>query len=76
MNNDNVWPGLPTGPDEHEQRSDLEQQDVASLQTELNEQKRIGNAMHSPFDHNRVQPPGSGDSAGGRVRINRDHWGE
>ncbi len=51
---DHVWPGLPTGPNEHETRSGIERQDVASLQTELREQDRIGNAQRSPFDHNRV----------------------
>ena len=73
---DKVWPGLPTGPDEHEQRQDLEQQDVASLQREQAEQQRIADGMIEPFGHNRVTPPGSGDGAGGRVRINPDHWGE
>jgi hypothetical protein len=51
---DDVFPGHPTGPNEFEQRQEVEQQDVASLQTELNEQERIGNAQSSPFDHNRV----------------------
>ena len=73
---DKVWPGLPTGPNEHETREQAEQADRDSLQTELNEQMRIGGEQTGPFDHNRVQPPGSGDDAGGRVRINPDHWGE
>lgn len=51
---DQVWPGQPTGPIEHETRSGLERQDVASLQTELNEQRRIGNEQVSPFRHNRL----------------------
>lgn len=51
---DQVWPGLPTGPDEHEKRPRVEELDVASLQTELNEQRRIGNEQISPFGHNRV----------------------
>ncbi len=73
---DKVWPGLPTSPNEHETREQAERADRESLQTELNEQQRIGNAQRSPFDHNRVQPPGSGDDAAGRVRVNRDHWAE
>ena len=71
---DKVWPGLPTGPNEHETRDQAESADVASTQNELFEQQRIGNAQQSPFDHNRVPTPGSG--AGGRVRINSDHWAE
>jgi len=51
---DKVWPGLPTGPNEHETRSGIERQDVAALQTELEEQRRIGNEQMSPFSHNRV----------------------
>lgn len=73
---DKVWPGLPTGPNEHETREQAESADVASLENELNEQERIGNVMLGPFDHNRVPTPGSGDGAGGRVKINPDHWGE
>lgn len=69
---DDVFPGMPTGPSEHETRSGVERQDVDSLQTELNEQGRISAGMHNPFDKNRVTPPGSGDGAGGRVRVNRD----
>lgn len=71
---DKVWPNLDTGPNEHETREQAEQQDVASLEREQFEQQRIGNAQRSPFDHNRVTPPGTG--SGGRVRVNRDHWGE
>jgi len=51
---DQVWPGRPTGPNEHEQRHEVEQHDVASHQTELDEQKRIGDAQRSPFAHNRL----------------------
>jgi hypothetical protein len=51
---DKVWPNMPTGPNEFEQRQDVEQQDVASLQNELNEQQRIADGMHNPFDKNRV----------------------
>ena len=51
---DDIFPGLRTGANEHEQKHDVEQQDAASLQRELNEQERIGNAQRSPFDHNRV----------------------
>ncbi len=51
---DDVWPGLPTGPNEHETRSGVERQDVASLQRELQEQRRIGNEQVNPFGHNRV----------------------
>jgi len=51
---DNVWPGLPTGPNEHETREQAETQDVSSLQRELDEQQRIADGMHSPFDKNRV----------------------
>ena len=71
---DDIWPGLPTGPNDQETREQAERADVDSLQTELNEQQRIGNAQRSPFDHNRVPIPGEG--SGGRVRVNRDHWGE
>ena len=68
---DDVFPGLPTGPNEHETREQAETQDVNSLQTELNEQDRLGNEMFDPFAANRVPTPGSGDGAGGRVRRNR-----
>lgn len=51
---DRVWPGLPTGPNEHETRSGVERQDVASLQNELQEQRRIGNEQEHPFSQNRV----------------------
>ena len=71
---DKVWPGLPTGPNDHKTREQAESDYNDHLQTELNEQQRIGNGQRSPFDHNRVQPPGTG--SGGRVRVNRDHWGE
>lgn len=49
-----VWPGLPTGPKEYETRPEIERQDAASLQTELEEQRRIGRELSNPFDHNRV----------------------
>ena len=51
---DKVWPGLPTGPNEHETRGQAEHADRNSLHNELNEQQRIGNARYSPFDQNRV----------------------
>lgn len=51
---DDVWPGLATGPNEHETRDELELVDAESLQTELNEQSRIGNGRHDPFSINRV----------------------
>ena len=73
---DQVWPNKPTGPDEFEQREQVERRDRDSLSTEHNEQERIGDSMFNPFDSNRAPTPGSGDGAGGRVRINRDHWGE
>lgn len=71
---DDVFLNYPTGAEDYSTRAQAEGADVASLQNELHEQERIGNAQQSPFDHNRVQPPG--DGAGGRVRINPDHWGE
>ena len=73
---DNIWPGLGTGPDEFAQRDDAEQQDAATLRRELQEQGRIAPETGGAFDHNRVPTPGTGDGAGGRVRLNRDHWGE
>lgn len=73
---DDVFPGLETGSNDHETRDQAEAADVSSLQTELNEQERIAANTGGVFDHNRVPSPGSGDGAGGRVRINRDHWGE
>ena len=73
---DEIFPGSKTGPDEFEQRADLEQQDIGSLQREQFEQQRIAGGMIDPFAANRVPAPGSGDDAGGRVRINRNHWGE
>ena len=51
---DKVWPGMPTGPNEHETREQAESADKASLQNELNEQERLGNEMMDPFDANRV----------------------
>ena len=51
-----------------------EQQDEATLQNELSEQERIARETGGVFDKNRVPSPGIG--VGGRVRINRDHWGE
>ena len=51
---DDIFPGLPTGPNDHETRSGVEQQDVASLQTELNEQDRISGETGGVFDKNRV----------------------
>jgi hypothetical protein len=71
---DDVWPGLPTGPNEFETREQAESADVASLQRELAEQERIAANTGGVFDKNRVPAPGEG--VGGRVRINRDHWGE
>ena len=73
---DKVWPGLPTGPNEQETRNQAESKDRTSVQNELNEQDRLGREMMTPFDHNRVPYPGSGDDAGGRIRANPDHWGE
>ena len=73
---DEVFLNHPTGGEDYTTREQAEGADVASLEREQFEQQRIGNAQKSPFDHNRVQPPGTGDDAGGRVRINRDHWGE
>ena len=73
---DEVFLNHPTGGEAYSTREQAEREDVASLQTELNEQERIGNAQRSPFAHNRVPTPGSGDGAGGRVKINPDHWGE
>lgn len=67
---DNVWPGMPTGPNEFEQRDELEQRDRDSLSIEHSEQERIGNEMLDPFAANRVPTPGSGDGEGGRVRVN------
>ena len=74
MKSDDIFPGLPTGPNDHETRQDVESQDTASLQTELREQGRIGREQNAPFDRNRVEYPGEG--VDGHVRINRDHWGE
>ena len=71
-----VFLNHPTGGEDYSTREQAEREDVASLQTEITEQQRIGNAQQSPFDHNRVPRPGSGDGAGGPVRINRDHWSE
>ncbi len=74
---DEIWPNNPTGPDGHEQqRDELEQRDADSILNEQAEQQRIGESMIDPFSHNRVEIPGTGDGAGGRVRINPDHWGE
>lgn len=73
---DDIFLNHPTGGEDFSNREAEERADVDSLQRELDEQERIGNAQRSPFDKNRVQSPGSGDGAGGRVRINPDHWGE
>ena len=62
---------LPMQPDLSDR---TEQQDEASLQTELNEQSRIARETGGVFDKNRVPSPGIGQ--GGRVVRNRDHWGE
>ena len=51
---DDIFPGLPTGPNDNETRDQAESTDVSSLQTELNEQQRIGGEQTAPFDHNRV----------------------
>ncbi len=51
-----------------------EQQDEASLQTELDEQSRIARETGHVFDGNRVPSPGIGQ--GGRIVRNRSHWGE
>lgn len=69
---DNVWPNKPSGPNENETRNQAENKDRASLQNELREQERLGDEMFNPFDANRVEYPGSGDGAGGRVR--RNSW--
>ena len=47
---DDVWPGLPTGPNEHETREQAEQADRASLQRELAEQERIAANTGGVFD--------------------------
>jgi|GEM_PF-5078168 len=73
---DDVWPNVPTGPDEFATRDDAEQQDAATLLRELQEQQRIATETGGAFDHNRVEYPGTGDGAGGRVKINFAHWGE
>jgi hypothetical protein len=69
---DEVFLNHPTGGEDYSTREAAENADVASLQRELSEQRRIGDAQQSPFDHNRVPTPGSGDGAGGRVR--RTNW--
>lgn len=51
---DDVWPKLETGPNEHEERDQVEREDVAAGLNELREQQRIGNSMIEPFGHNRV----------------------
>lgn len=73
---DQIWPNISTGPDEIEQRGELEQRDADSILNEQREQERISGETGGVFDKNRVTPPGAGDGAGGRVRVNRDHWGE
>ena len=73
---DDIFPGHPSGGSDHSTRDQAESADVASLQNELNEQQRLDDEMMDPFAANRVPTPGSGDDQGGRVRINRDHWGE
>ena len=50
-----------------------EAQDRESLQRELHEQERISREQVDPHAHNKV--PGPGEGVGGRVRVNRDHWG-
>ena len=71
---DDVFLNHPTGGSDFDTREQAERQDVDSLQTELNEQERIAGNTGGVFDKNRVEQPGVG--VGGRVRINRDHWGE
>lgn len=73
---DQIFPGQPTGGEDYTTREAAESADVSSLQNELSEQERLGNTMLDPFAANRVPTPGSGDGTGGRVKINRDHWGE
>ena len=71
---DDIFPGLPTGGSEFDNKAEAERDDVASLQRELAEQQRIAANTGGVFDKNRVPAPGEG--VGGRVRINRDHWAE
>ena len=76
---DNIWPGLPTGPNDHKTREQAEGEYNDHLQMELDEQQRLAGELggsfdaRSNFDHNRVEPVGTGE--GGRVRINPDNWG-
>ena len=65
---------LPTLQPDLENKEATERQDEASLQNELAEQDRLSDEMANPFDKNRVPAPGEG--VGGRVVIDRDHWGE
>jgi hypothetical protein len=51
---DNVFLNHPTGGEDYSTREQAEGTDVASLQLELSEQRRIGDAQQSPWDHNRV----------------------
>lgn len=69
---DNVFLNHPTGGEDYSTREQAESQDVASLQTELDNSQRIADGMFDPFAANRVPTPGSGDGAGGRV--NRTDW--
>ena len=51
---DDIFFGLLTGPNDHETRSLAERKDMAFLQTELEEQRRIGAEQVDVFGHNRV----------------------
>lgn len=73
---DDVFLTHPTGGEDYTTRDQAEREDVASLRREQFEQSRISQEQTAPFDKNRVEPPGSGDDAGGRVRINSNHWAE
>jgi len=57
---DDIFPGLRTGPNDHETREQAESQDKASLENELREQDRLGNAQIDPFAANRVATSGKG----------------
>ena len=51
---DDIFLNHQTGGEDYTTRSDAERQDVASLQTELNEQRRISGETGGVFDFNRV----------------------
>ena len=67
---DDVFLNHPTGGEDFSTWEQAERDDVASLETELSEQQRIGDSMIDPFAANRVPTPGEG--LGGRVR--RNEW--